>query len=119
MFSVSGTRILLTAGDTGILTIKAKKTDHVWTDADAAVFTIRRQGGGIVRESLITPDGDGTVQIAFTSDLTDEMKAGTYEWDIRYCVDAVKDAGRVVDAREVITPMRPGIFELIKAVGRV
>lgn len=119
MFEVSGTRILLTAGDTGILTIKARKTDHVWTGADVAVFTIRRPNGGIVRESLIEPEADGTVQIPFTSDLTDEMREGKYEWDVRYCIDAVKDAGRVVDAREVITPMRPGVFELVKAVGRV
>lgn len=119
MFEISGTRILLTQGDTGILTIKAKKSDHIFTASDRAVFTVKRQGGGILTEMLITPDADGTVQIPFVSDLTDTIKPGQYEWDIRYCVDAVLDAGRVVDAREVMTPMRPGILEIVKAVGRV
>lgn len=118
MFELSGTRIRLTQGDTGILTITAKKSDHLFTSEDVAVFTVKR-GSTIVVEMLLQPEPDGRVQIPFDSDLTDNMRVDTYEWDVRYCIDATVSGGRVVDAREVITPMRPGVFEIVKAVGRV
>ncbi len=120
MFELSGTRIRLTQGDTGILTVKAKKTDHVFTDADKVVFTVKRRGGaGIIMERLLTPEKDGTVQISFLSDMTDTMKPDQYDWDIRYCMNATVVDGRVTDADEVVTPMLPGVFEIVKAVGRV
>lgn len=119
MFELSGTRIRLTQGDTGILTINAKDSDHVWTEADKAVFTARKQSGSLLVEMVLQPDPDGMVQIPFTSDLSDNWKPGDYKWDIRYVVDAVMEAGRVVDGREVITPMTPGVLRIEEAVGRV
>lgn len=118
MFQLDGTRILLTQGDTGLLTIKAK-SDHTFTNADRAVFTARRQNGSLLVEMVLQPEADGTVQIPFTSDMSDNWKAESYEWDIRYVIDAVLTGERVTDGREVITPMRPGRLDIIKAVGRV
>lgn len=118
MFQLDGTRILLTQGDTGILTIKTQ-SDHEFTDADRAVFTARRANGSLLTEMVLQPEADGTVQIPFVSDLTDGWKPDIYEWDIRYVIDAVFTNERVTDGREVITPMRPGKLEIIKAVGKV
>ena len=119
MFELSGTRIRLTQGDTGILTINAKDSDHVWTAADKAVFTARKQNGSLLVEMVLQPEADGRVQIPFTSDLSDGWKPGDYKWDIRYVIDAVMTAGRVTDGREVITPMTPGTLTIVEAVGRV
>lgn len=119
MFELSGTRIRLTAGDTGILTINANGGDHVWTEADKAVFTARKQSGSVLVEMVLQPEADGRVQIPFTSDMSDNWKPGDYKWDIRYVIDAVMTAGRVTDGREVITPMTPGVLRIDEAVGRV
>ena len=119
MFELSGTRVRLTQGDTGILTILPGEGDHVFTDADRVVFTVRKQSGAIVTEMLLTPEADGTVRIPFTNDLTDGWKVGDYRWDVRYVLGAVMDNGRVVDGAEVITPMLPGTLTIVEAVGRI
>lgn len=119
MFELNGTRIRLTQGDTGILTITAKESDHVFTEADKAVFTARKQSGALLVEMMLQPEADGRVQIPFASDLSDNWKPGDYKWDIRYVIDAVIENGRVVDGREVITPMTPGTLTIVEAVGRV
>lgn len=119
MFESSGTQILLTQGDTGLLTIKTGGSDHEFTSSDRAVFTVRHLNGRLLVEMVLQPEADGTVQIPFTSDLSDEWKPDLYEWDIRYVIDAVFTDGRVTDGSEVITPMRPGRLQIVKAVGRV
>lgn len=119
MFELSGTRIRLTQGDTGILTINAKDSDHVFTEADKAVFTARKQSGSLLVEMVLQPEADGRVQIPFTSDLSDGWKPGDYKWDIRYVIDAVIENGRVVDGNEVITPMAPSVLTIMEAVGKV
>lgn len=119
MFELDGTRIRLTQGDTGILTINAKASEHVFTDADKAVFTARKQSGSLLVEMVLQPEADGRVQIPFTSDLSDGWKPGDYKWDIRYVIGAVMENGRVVDGAEVITPMTPGTLTIVEAVGRV
>ena len=118
MFELNGTRILLTQGDTGILTITTQ-SEHMFTEDDRAVFTARRQNGSLLVEMVLQPEADGRVQIPFTSDLSDGWKPGDYEWDIRYVIGAVLENDRVVDGTEVITPMRPGVLTIVKAVGRV
>lgn len=119
MFELNGTRIRLTQGDTGILTITAQASDHVFTDADKAVFTARKQSGSLLVEMVLQPEADGRVQIPFTSDLSDGWKPGDYKWDIRYVIGAVMENERVVDGTEVITPMTPGVLTIVEAVGRV
>ena len=119
MFELNGTRIRLTQGDTGILTIAAKASEHVWTEADKAVFTARKPSGSLLVEMILQPEPDGRVQIPFTSDLSDGWKPGDYKWDIRYVIGAVMEGGRVVDGHEVITPMTPGTLTIVEAVGRI
>ncbi len=111
--------ITITRGDTGLLTITTE-SDHVFGEADRAVFTVSRNGT-VVREQVLTPsDCCGRVQIEFANAETETWTPGSYSWDIRYVVDAVMDAqGRGVDGREVITPMRPGTLTVITAVGDV
>lgn len=119
MFELNGTRIRLTQGDTGILTLNDVAGEHVFTDADRAVFTVRKPGGTLVTDMVLTPEADGTVRIPFTNDLTDGWKPGDYRWDVRYVLGAVMDNGRVVDGNEVITPMLPGVLTILEAVGRI
>ena len=119
MFELSGTRIRLTQGDTGILTILPGEGDHVFTDADRVVFTVRKQSGAIVTEMLLTPEADGRVQIPFTNSFTDGLEPGSYKWDVRYVLGAVLENGKVVDGAEVITPMLPGTLTIVEAVGRI
>lgn len=89
------------------------------TDADRAVFTIRRKNGAILTQKVIPPV-DGAIYVPFTNDETDGWKAGDYEWDIRIALGAVLDErGRVTDGREVITPWAPGRFEVVKVVGEI
>lgn len=118
MFRVDGLSMLLTRGDTALLTITAE-SDHVFTAADRAVYTVKR-GSEVIKEETLTPDAGGAVQIAFASSETERWAIGTYKWDIRYVIEAETDAaGRVVDGVEVITPMRPATLEIVEAVGRV
>lgn len=117
MFNLNGTHIQLTSGDTGLLTILTGG-EHKLTENDRALFTVRRRNGGTMAEMILTPDGD-KVQIPFTNDLTDGWKEEEYEWDIRFVLDPVIQNGKIVDGREVITPMRPGRLTVYKAVGKV
>ena len=118
MFELNGTRIRLTAGDTGILTIKAQ-IKHVFTDADRALFTARKQNGALLAEMTLQPEPDGTVMIPFTHSLSEKWKPGEYSWDIRFAIDAVFDGGRVVDGTDIITPMRPGVLQVLGTEGRI
>ena len=116
MFNLNGTHIQLTSGDTGLLTIMTG--GETLTENDRALFTVRRRGGSVMAEMILTPEAD-RVQIPFTNDLTDGWKEDEYEWDIRFVLDPVIQNGKIVDGREVITPMRPGKLTVVKAVGKV
>jgi len=118
MFCVRDLSITITRGDTGLLTITTE-SDHVFGEADRAVFTMSRNGT-VIKEQVLTPDMDGRVQIEFANAETETWTPGSYSWDIRYVLDAVMDEqGRVTDGREVITPMKPGTLTVIAAVGNV
>lgn len=117
MFKANGNRILISRGDTGVLTFTASGAEL--TENDRAVFTIRRRNGGMVMEKIAVPEGN-KVHIPFTNEETQGLREGNYQWDIRYALDAVLDsAGRVTDGREVITPMRPGVLTIEKVVGSI
>lgn len=118
MFELNGSRILLTRGDTGVLTIETS-SDHEFTEDDKALFTARRKSGGLLVEMILQPEADGTVQIPFTSDLSDNWTPGDYKWDVRYVIGAVMENDRIVDGQEVITPMAPGTLTIAEAVGKV
>ncbi len=119
MFDVSGLRVAITRGDSGLLTLKPRG-DHVFGAQDRAVFTIRRPGGGALMEAVYTPEADGTVQVALESAQTARWRPDAYEWDVRYVLDARTDErGGVIGGREVATPMHPAPFVVLRAVGCV
>lgn len=123
MFDVSGTQITITAGDTGLLTLSVRTGDGLYVpgENDRAVFTVREQAGArAALEKVLVPDGEGRVRIALTNADTERLRAGSYLWDVRYALDAELDAkGNVTGGREVITPLPPSPFVVMKAVGDV
>jgi hypothetical protein len=117
MFDVSGMHIRISRGDTGLLTILAKG-DAKLTQEDRAVMTIRRRGGGtMLAEMTAVPDDEGKVQFAFTHEMTERWKPDAYEWDVRYVLGAQLNGSEVTGGREVITPMQPAPFVVVRTVG--
>ena len=119
MFNVSGLRIMITQGDSGLLTVRARGR-CACTQSDRVVFTVRRASGGTLMTAVLIPDESGQVQVPFLSQETSGWRPGAYEWDVRYVLDAVQEEdGTVTGGREVITPMRPGTLEVLRAVGSI
>lgn len=116
MFAVSGRSIVISRGDTGILPFVFSGIEL--TDADRAVFTVKRKNGGVLCQKIIAPT-DGKIYVPFTNDETDDWKPDVYEWDIRIVLGAKMDGGKVTDGREVITPWEPSRFEVVRTVGQV
>lgn len=117
MFEVNGRMIRISRGDTGLITFDVEGI--TLTDADRAVFTVKRHGGGMVMQKVIEPEGSRII-VPFVNEDTEHIRPGVYEWDIRYVLDAVEDAeGRVTDGREVLTPYLPGEFRIERTVGDV
>lgn len=84
------------------------------------MFTVRRPGGALLMQAVVTPDAEGKAQVVFDHETTEKWRPGCYGWDVRYALDAETDAqGRVTGGREVITPMRPGELHVLEAVGKV
>lgn len=116
MFGVKGNAIIITSGDTGILTY-VPRSSRTFTDADRAVFTAKTRTGAKLVELTLTPAADGTVQIPFVHETTENWEPGLHEWDLRYVVDAVFTGTRVTGGREVSTPMEVGVLDVRRAVG--
>ena len=117
MFAVSGRKIRLSRGDTGIIPFRVEGV--TLTNADRAVFTVKRKSGAALIQKVIAPE-ENIFYVPFTNDETDGWKEGEYSWDIRIALDAVLDAeGRVTDGREVITPWAPGRLDVVKVVGEI
>ncbi|MBP3655120.1 MAG: hypothetical protein J6K32_00310 [Clostridia bacterium] len=117
IFTVNGHVIRISRGDTGLLTLEASG-NVVFTDEDRAVLTVRRRGGGaaLLRQTAV-PDAQGSVQFAFTHEMTERLRPDAYEWDVRYVLGAQEAEGRVSGGREVITPMEPAPFLVARTVG--
>lgn len=117
MFDVSGRFIRVSRGDTGLITFSVEGISL--TENDRAVFTVKRRSGGIVIQKVIEPEGNN-ILVPFVSGDTECLRPDTYEWDIRYVIDAVEDEdGRVTDGREVLTPFPPGEFKVMRTVGEI
>lgn len=117
MFEVSGRSIRISRGDTGLIAFDAEGT--ALSEKDLAVFTVRRQSGGIVMEKVIAPE-DNRFTVPFTNEETEALREGDYVWDIRIVLGAQTNAdGRVTGGREVITPLPPSPLKIMKVVGRV
>lgn len=125
LFEVNGTRIRLTQGDSGLLTIDVSGVKL--TENDRAVFSmckaLRGDGrwkkmGAQFLEAVLTPDvRRGVFQMPFVSSDTEKWPAGRYLWDVRVVLDAVETDGRVTDGREVFTPFPPGEMTIERTVG--
>lgn len=106
MFEVlSGNRIRITQGDTGVLRY-VPQTKHVFGEEDHAVFTVKQTGGKELAKMTMGVEEDGTVRIPFTHETTKEWPAGRHEWQIRY----------FFGSDEVSTPMEIGILDVLRAV---
>ncbi len=117
MFTVTGRTIRLSRGDTGIIPFRVEGV--TLTDADRAVFTVKRRSGAVLIQKVIAPQ-ENIFYVPFVNEETDGWREGEYSWDIRIVLEAVMDAaGRVTDGREVITPWAPGRFEVVKVVGEI
>ena len=117
MFEIHARSIRLSRGDTGVIPVRTKGV--VLTDADRAVFTVRRRTGAILTQKVAAPQGD-VFYIPFLNEETGGWQPGQYEWDVRIVLEAKIEAdGSVTDGREVITPWMPGRFEVVKVVGEV
>ena len=117
MFRVRGRTIEVSAGDTGVIRFAAEGA--ALTQADRAVFTVKKRSGETVIEKIAVPQGN-EIRIPFVNADTEHLRADTYLWDIRYVLDAKMDEkGAVTDGREVITPMLPGAMHVMKVVGSI
>lgn len=117
MFDVIGRRIVLSPGDTGVVSFVPE--DMQVGEGDRAVFTVSGRGGRLMLEKVAAPEGN-VFHVPFLSGDTDSWRAGEYLWDIRVVRSAVVDeGGRVTDGAEVITPFPPSPLVIAKAVGRV
>ena len=92
MFSVSGTSIELSRGDTGAMRIHAtatrKDTGEAFTfgERDRAVFSIKN-GSSLVRQKAY-PMINNAFVVVFTNQDTEALAPGNgYTWDVRYLIN--------------------------------
>lgn len=117
MFEVNGRMIRISRGDTGLITFEVEGIEL--TENDRAVFTVKRRSGGVVIQKVIEPE-ENKILVPLVNEDTDKLRPDTYEWDIRYVIEAVEDTdGSVTDGREVLTPFPPGDFKIERTVGNV
>ena len=92
MFSVNGTNIRISRGDTGALrfpaTVKRKDTGEPYTfgERDRALFSIKSGNGQIVKQKSYPLVDNKFVVVFFNAD-TDNLNAGDYSWDVRYIIN--------------------------------
>lgn len=117
MFTVSGTKITLSKGDTGAIVFSA--TGHSFTSADRALFTVANKAGTTVlmQEEYELSDGKFTVQ--FVNDVTDKWTPGSYKWEIRYIINPTRESGKITGGSEVITPLEPQDLVVSSVLGEV
>ena len=114
---MQGRTIRISRGDSGLLRLNV--AGAALDEGDRAVFTVKRRGGGTAIEKVIRPK-ENAFDVPLLPEETGRMPAGTYEWDVRIVLSAKEDeTGRVTDGREVITPIPPSPFLVMKVVGSV
>ena len=118
MFQANNRVILLSRGDTGILRFAVEGVSL--TERDRAVFTVKNSRGVVMIRKIVQPDKPDEIRIPLVNSDTENILAGSYEWDIRVVIEAKLAAnGDVVDGSAVATPYPPGIFRIVKVVGSV
>jgi len=117
MFSVDGTNISLSRGDTGALRIHAsarrRDTQAAFTfgERDRAVFSIKNGSGTVVKQKSYPMDAN-SVLVVFMNGDTDKIAAGAYSWDIRYVINPYYEddppAGTWPDYGDLTFPVAKG-----------
>lgn len=91
MFSIDGTSITLSRGDTGAFWLKCSATRrdtgaaYTFGERDRALFTVK--SGNVVLKQMSYPIVDNQFLVVFYNQDTDTMNAGTYNWDVRYLIN--------------------------------
>lgn len=124
MFSVEGTEITLSRGDTGALRIKANVTrkdtgeEYTFGENDRALFSIK-YGSTVVKQKICEMTDNVFTVIFYNAD-TDQLSSGGYTWDVRYVINPYYDeSGNIVDGDQVITPNTPMTMNLLTVVGDI
>lgn len=92
MYSVNGTEITLSRGDTGALRIRATAkrrdtgADYVFGERDRAVFSIKAGNGQVVKQKSYPIVNNMFTVVFFNAD-TDQLSPGGYSWDVRYVIN--------------------------------
>lgn len=125
MYSVEGTNITLSRGDTGALKIKATVTrrdthqSYTFGERDRALFSIRAGNGQVVKQKIYEMTNNEFTVIFMNAD-TDKLLPGGYSWDVRYVINPYyDDYGNIVDGDQVITPNLPMNVNLLTVVGEI
>lgn len=118
MFYVNDTKITLSRGDTGTVTIGV--SGYTFDSNDRALFSIRNGSGTIVIQRAYEIINN-EVEIEFVNSDTDQLPSGNYEWDIRFIIDPMYDENNQIydGAGGVITPNTPMKIELLPTVGQI
>ena len=132
MFSVNGTTITLSRGDTGAIRIRALTTrkdtgeKYDFGPNDRAVFSIKNGAGELVREKYCelgyyngttwTPTNNFVV--VFHNADTQNLNGG-YNWDVRFVINPYYDGTKIVDGDQVLTPNTPMSINLLNVVGEI
>lgn len=96
MYSVNGTEIMLSRGDTGALKIKATVTRrdtgaaYTFGERDRAVFSIKGGNGQVVKQKAY-PLVENKFTVIFLNADTDQLTPGGYSWDVRYVINPYYD----------------------------
>ena len=119
MFGVEGYVITLSRGDTGAIKFTAQ-TDHTFDSIDRALFSIKNAIGEVVKQAAFEIDENKAFVVSFYNSDTDNLAAGTYQWDVRYILHPYYDSdGKIIDGDQVITPRQPMDLQLLQVVGEV
>ena len=96
MYSVTGTEITLSRGDTGAMkvTAKVKRRDtggsYTFGERDRALFSIKAGNGQVVKQKAY-PMRDNVFTVVFANTDTDQLTPGGYTWDVRYVINPYYD----------------------------
>ena len=96
MFSVDGTTITVSRGDTGAVKINASairrdnSDNYIFGERDRAVFTIKSNNGTLVRERSYQMRNNQFTVVFYNQD-TESFEQGSYQWDVRYVINPYYD----------------------------
>jgi len=106
MFKISGTKIIITRGDTGIFDLPIE--DYILADGDTVYFTVKKSLAStekIIQKVITTFNRNGSAQIELLSTDTD-IDPGNYIYDVR-----VDLSGGIKD-----TIVGPSQFKILEGV---